>query len=353
MAMQQVEYEFPDEKSENLVEVEVKETEKAPADVEVEPAVGRHNIDTKPQKVTQETEEIEIEVEDDTPEEDRGKVAIDPPDDVTDEELESYSSKVKKRISRIQRSYHDERRAKEQAQRELDQLAGYAKQLVDENKKLKGSETKSHNAMIEQAKKQVESELLIARREYKDAYESGDSNALIVAQEAMNRAQIKADKVNSMRPRSLQQEEKEVQQQSVPPEPEKLQQPQPVRDEKLENWRDQNSWFGPDGDVEMTAYALGYHSKLVSDGVDPQSNEYYEKIDSRMRKMFPDHFDDGIDEPEEPRKKSSNVVAPATRSTGPKKIRLKQSEIAIARKLGVPLSEYALEAAKLGGNKNG
>ena len=105
-------------------------------------------------------------------------------------------------------------------------------------------------------------------------------------------------------------------------------------------------WFGSDD--EMTAFALGLHNKLTKEGVDPQSDTYYEKINSRMRQVFPDQFDDGIeDEPASTQRKSSNVVAPATRSTGPKKIRLTQSQIAIAKKLGVPLETYAKQAAEL------
>jgi hypothetical protein len=123
-------------------------------------------------------------------------------------------------------------------------------------------------------------------------------------------------------------------------------QPQVQQDVKAETWRDDNPWFGSDD--EMTAFALGLHNKLTKDGVDPQSDTYYEKINSRMRQVFPDQFDDGIeDEPEAPKQKSSNVVAPATRSTGPKKIRLTQSQIAIAKKLGVPLETYAKQAAEL------
>jgi hypothetical protein len=121
---------------------------------------------------------------------------------------------------------------------------------------------------------------------------------------------------------------------------------QEVRDERAVSWADDNPWFGSDD--EMTAFALGLDSKLKKSGLDPQSDEYYEKINSRMRQVFPDQFDDGIeDQPEETKRKSSNVVAPATRSTGSKKIRLTQSQVAIAKRLGVPLETYAKQAAEL------
>ena len=98
----------------------------------------------------------------------------------------------------------------------------------------------------------------------------------------------------------------------------------------------------------MTALAYGLHTKLVNEGVSPQSDEYYEKINSRMREVFPAEFDEGIeDEPETPKKKSSNVVAPATRSTKPNKVTLSQTQVALANRFGVPVEEYAQQVAKL------
>jgi hypothetical protein len=189
----------------------------------------------------------------------------------------------------------------------------------------------------------VQNEITIAQRQYREAYESGESDAILEAQTALNAAQIRLDKVNGLKPKqiqALQPQETPVQTQVYAP------QPQVQRDEKADSWRDDNPWFGSDD--EMTAFALGLHNKLTKDGVDPQSDTYYEKINSRMRQVFPDQFDDGIeDEPASTQRKSSNVVAPATRSTGSKKIRLTQSQVAIAKKLGVPLETYAKQAAEL------
>jgi len=356
MAMQQVEYSFPEpDKKDTAAEIEVDLGEQENNDIEIEGAVGRENI-KKPQEKQKviKAGDLEIEIEDDRPPEDRGHVRAKAPKEVTDEELSEYSKAVQNRIKSIQKSYHDERRDKERAYREREALQAYTKQLMEENERLKGAETRSHNALIEQAKKQVESEIAVARRQYKDAYDSGDSEAMMQAQEALNKAQIRADKVAGLKPKALQTNEKPVQQESQNQAPQKVEPPQQVRDEKAEAWREENPWFGSDD--EMTAFALGYHSKLVKEGIDPTSDEYYEKINSRMKKVFPDQFDFG-EEPSEPveapRKKPSNVVAPATRSTAPKKVRLKQSEIAIARKLNVPLEQYALQAAKLRGNSNG
>ena len=346
MPMQKVEFEFPEDDSVDSKEIEVEVNEENSNDIEIEAAVGREDIQKKPKSVI-EAGELEIEVEDDTPEEDKGRKPSKPPEEVTDEELENYSEKVKKRINHFSKGYHDERRAKEQALREREAAEAYAKQLIEENKQLKQSSTKNQSALIESAKRQVEAELNAAKRAYRDAYEAGETDAIVEAQQLLNSAQIRMDKVNSFKAPTVEEEtplqrsSNTVQQQVEAPST-----PQITRDEKAETWRDENPWFGSDD--EMTAFALGYHNKLVKDGVDPQSDTYYEKINSRMREVFPDQLDDGIDdEPEEPRRKSSNVVAPATRSTAPKKVRLTQSQIAIANRLGVPLEQYARQAADL------
>ena len=341
MPRENVEFEFPDpDKDEASQEVEVDIVEED-APLEVEGAVGSEAM--KSAKDTIKAGEVEIEVEDDTPEADRGRKASPPPEEVTNEELENYSEKVKTRIKHFSKGYHDERRAKEEAQREREALEAYAKNLIAENNKLKGSVDQSHNTLIESAKKQVESELSMAKSQYRQAYESGEPDAILEAQTALNTAQIRLEKVNGLKPKqiqTLQPEETPVEQAPTAP------QPQVQRDEKADSWRDDNPWFGSDD--EMTAFALGLHNKLTKDGVDPQSDTYYEKINSRMRQVFPDQFDDGIeDEPEGTKRKSSNVVAPASRSTAPKKIRLTQSQVAIAKKLGVPLETYAKQAAEL------
>ena len=341
MPRENVEFEFPDpDKDEASQEVEVDIVEED-APLEVEGAVGRE--DMKSAKDTIKAGEVEIEVEDDTPEADRGRKASPPPEEVTNEELENYSDKVKNRIKHFSKGYHDERRAKEEAQRQQEALEAYAKNLMAENEKLKGSVDQSHNTLIESAKKQVESELSMAKSQYRQAYESGEPDAILEAQTALNTAQIRLEKVNGLKPKqiqALQPQETPVEQAPTAP------QPQVQRDEKADSWRDDNPWFGSDD--EMTAFALGLHNKLTKDGVDPQSDTYYEKINSRMRQVFPDQFDDGIeDEPEGTKRKSSNVVAPASRSTAPKKIRLTQSQVAIAKKLGVPLETYAKQAAEL------
>jgi hypothetical protein len=337
MAMQQVEYEFPDSDSKSTA-VTVDLEEKEDNGLEVEGAVGRE--DMKVPAKEPKSEELEIEIEDDTPVADRGRKPSKPPEEVTDEELENYSDKVKGRIKHLSKGYHDERRVKEAALRERNELENYAKQLVAENNKLKGTVDKNQETLLNQAKHTVAAEMANAKRQYKDAYELGDSDAIVEAQQAIAAASIRGDKVANFKPAPLQKEETPVQ---VPQQPIETQE---VRDEQAVSWADENSWFGADD--EMTAFALGLDSKLKKEGVDPQSDIYYEKINARMRQVFPDQFDE---EPESTKRKSSNVVAPATRSTSPKKVTLNQSQVAIAKRLGISLEDYAKQAAELMRNK--
>ena len=283
--------------------------------------------------------ETAIEVVDDTPPEDRGRTPMEePPKEVTDEELDKYSDQsLKKRLAHLGKGYHEERRAKEAAQREKDEALRIAQAVIEENKKLKGSVSQGQTALIEQAKKVVANELEEAKRQYKAAYEAGDSDALVDAQEALTSAKMKAERVNNFRAAPLQEEKTEVQ--TTP-------QPQPAApvDEKLLAWQDQNQWFG--SNKRMTAYALGLHEDLVGEGIPAGSEEYYKRINADMRERFADQF--GADEPADakPQRTKSNNVAPATRSTAPRKIVLTQTQVNLAKRLGVPLELYARKVAE-------
>ena len=301
-----------------------------------------------PEPEVQAAEEPEIEIVDDTPEQDRGRPPMStPPQEPTDEELVNYSREDRaQKIREFTKGYHEERRAKEAALREREQAIEIAKAVMAENQRLKGTVDQSQTVLIEQAKRVVAQEIEEAKRKYKAAYESGDADALVAAQEELTSAKLKADKVNHWKPRpALQQEENAVQ---IP-----TRAPAPVikPDPKAENWQRANQWFGQD--KEMTAFALAVHDRLVNeDQVDPTSDEYYRRLDGRLRQVFADKFESAepADTKQRPR---SNVVASATRSTAPKKITLSSSEVAIAKRLGIPLERYAREVAVLRRNANG
>lgn len=294
----------------------------------------------KPETLEVEVEGDEIEVVDDTPEEDRGRPPMkEPPSEVTDDELAQYSEGVKKRIQHFSKGYHEERRAKEAALREREEAIRLAQTLIEENKKLQSTQGQTQSILLEQAKRVVQTELDDAKRKYKEAYESGDSDALVAAQEELTAAKIKADRVNNFKPPVAKQETPVVQ-------PVPQQEPPRVQvDPKAAAWQEANPWFGTDD--EMTALALTVHRKLVEGGVNPASDEYYERINSRMRQVFPDAF------PSEKPVKKTTVVAPATRSTAPKKIVLTKSQVNIAKRLGLTNEQYARAIAEQMRNQNG
>jgi hypothetical protein len=287
---------------------------------------------------------IDIEIVDDRPDADKNATPLKAdPSDIPDDEIKLYSENVKKRIQHLKHGYHDERRAKEEAQREREAAIVYAKQIADENAKLKEKLTTGESTLIKTMQFATEKELGEAEREFKEALESQDSDRILKAQKALNAAMFKADRVKAFKP----------QQQLPAPQTPVYNPPQdtPI-DRRAESWKGQNPWFGQSGqpgvDDEMTFFAMGLHKKLTRERGDQYAltDEYYERINSRMREKFPEYF--GIqDEPKEDIKRPASVVAPATRSSPPKKLKLTQSEANTAKRLGVPLKDYAEQVAKL------
>jgi len=336
MAFEKVEYQFPDEAENKNIEVE----SSSAVEIDISGKATKDEYNKTKAKTTgaenNDADSYDIEVVDDTPKADRGRKASEAPAEITDEELEDYSDKVKNRIKHFSKGYHDERRAKETALRERQELEKLTQQLVAENKQLKNTTVKNQTTMLDQAKKSAEVDLANAKAAYKVAYEAGEADAVVDAQESITTAKIKADKLDSFKLPTLQENETPV---TVK---EETTAPAPVADPRATDWAKSNTWFGTDD--EMTSYVLGLHSKLVKSGMDPKSDEYYENINSRMRTIFPENFEDI--EPETQKPKLNNVVAPASRSTAPKKVRLTQTQVTLAKRLGVPLELYAKKVAE-------
>jgi hypothetical protein len=289
--MEKTEFEFPDE-------IEAKQSR-----------LGSKVVDPEPEEVK---EEPEIEIIDDTPDEDKGRKPMEtPPQEPTDEELAAYSQKDRNKLREFTKGYHDERRAKETAIREKEEAIRIAQAVYEENQKLKNNVHTSQSALLEQAKRVVAQEVKEAKDRYKAAYESGDADALVQAQDDMTTAKMKAERVNNFKPAPLQEEKTVVQ-------PEYQQAPRV--DTKAVEWQKTNKWFGTD--KEMTGFALAVHEKLVNDeGMDPQSDEYYRRINGRLRQVFPDKFE-SAEPADKTQRWTSNVVASATRSVAPKMITL-------------------------------
>ena len=289
---------------------------------------------------------FDIEIEDDTPEQDRGRKPSDPEfvQKLEKDELDEYSEAAKKKINEFKKVWNDERRAKEAALREQQEAITVAQRILEENKKLKSRLSAGDEALIGSYKETAEREIAMAKKAYKEAYDSGDTDALLEAQEQLTDAKLKLQRVSSFVPqqKALQEEENEVQIQQT-------QQRAPAPDTKARSWQEKNSWFGQD--EEMTSLALGLHEKLVKENgmAYATTDEYYKRIDATMRKRFPENFDDESSEETTQRvTKPSNVVAPATRSTSSKKIKLKASQVALAKKLGLTPEQYAMELVKTG-----
>ena len=282
----------------------------------------------------------EIDIEDDTPPEDRGREPM--PKEVVEEleadELEEYSEKVKIRLKQMKKVWHDERREKERLQREQTEALAAAQRLLEENRRLKSTLSEGEQTLVGSFKQNAEFELEKAKREYRDAYEAGDADKLIEAQEKLTTAQYRMQQLSNYRP-TLQEKEEEVE---IPQQQAAVQQPDP----KTLAWQERNTWWGTD--PEMTASALGLHQKLERER-GPQfvgSDEYWSAIDTTMRRRFPEYFGDEVAKPAS-REAKPTVVAPASRSRSPKKIVLKQSQLAIAKKLGLTPEQYARELMKM------
>jgi hypothetical protein len=330
-----------------MAQTELKDDFKFPHEVEEE---------AKGKPVDTEDDSFDVEIEDDTPEPDRGRKPMkEPIEEPTEDELASYDEKVQQRIKKFTRGYHDERRAKEEALREREAAEKLTKQLWDQNRKLQEQVSLGSKAYIEQSKSSAEMEFDNAKKRFKEAVESGDYDAQTEAQVEIAKATLNLDKVQNMRPLQVEENDVQIQQRSIN---------QPNVSQRDQRWMQKNTWFGTD--PEMTASALGLHQKLAKEhGAEfVGSDEYYKRVDATMRRRFPEYYDDTqsyeddapskkasepVYEDEPPRRatKPANVVAPASRSTPPNRVKLKASEAAIARRLGVPIELYAKQVAQL------
>lgn len=291
--------------------------------------------------------DIKVDVKDDTPPEDR---FVEPLPETIKEDLEKaddseeYTHNVKLKFKQYKKAWHDERREKEAALREQQEALAVAQRILDENRKLKNVLQTGEKELISTYQSSAEMEVEKASRNYKEAYDSGDSDRLLEAQQEMIRAQLKLDKAKNFKP-TVQNEENDVQLA-----PQRSQSPQ--MDPKVASWVSKNPWFVDQNKRSMRRYAEGVHEDLEARygrgfiGTD----EYYAAIDKEVQRRFPEEFAGAStnDEEEKPqRTKPSTVVAPAKRSTAPKKVVLSKTQVGLAKKLGLTNEQYARELMKL------
>jgi len=297
----------------------------------------------EPDTESKQADKPQVEIEDDTPEEDRNRTPL--PKELVErlelDELDQYSDDVKTKLKQLKKVWHDERREKERAFREQQEAIRVAERLMQENKNLKSTLSQGEETLVTTYKQAAELEMEAAKRAYKEAYDSGDSDKLLEAQQNLNNASYKLQQINNYKPRPAEVDTNQNIQQNTP------QVPRP--DEKTLAWQRNNPWWGTDS--EMTASALGLHQKLEREfgasfvGTD----EYWKRVDDTMRRRFPEYFGTMNSEAQKPagrEAKPATVVAPASRSTSPKKIVLKKSQLALAKRLGLTPEQYAREYAK-------
>ena len=300
--------------------------------------------DEKDSNEEQPSVEFEIEIEDDTPPEDRGREPMPKSlvEELEQDELENYDENVKQKLKQMRKVWHDERREKEQASREQQEALALAQKLFEENKRFKNIiETVSKeyaNTLQNAASLQLE----MAKQKYKEAYDSGDSDQVMEASQGLQAANIRLMQAQQFKPPSLQEENFVVQNQQAT-------QVSRPSNPLLNAWLQKNTWYGSDD--EMTATALGIHKKVERSGdVAVGSEKYFAILDKTMRRRYPEQFDTEDTETKarpETRSKPSTVVAPAVRSTASNKIKLKASQVNLARRLGLTPEQYALELRRL------
>jgi hypothetical protein len=291
-------------------------------------------------------DEIEIEIEDDTPVADRN--ARPPlPKDIVDEletadESDDYSGKVQTKFKQYKKAWHDERRLKEEAYREQEEALSVAQKILDENQHLKSLLQSGEKELISTYQSSAELEVEKAKRNYKEAYDYGNTDAIIEAQEELMKATNKLDKAQNFRPTAqnthtgaqlLQKQQRAVQQ-----------------DPKAAEWVAENPWYVDPTKKVMSRFAVGIHEDLLDTYGDKfiGSDEYYKRIDQEVQRRFPEEFSESNDEPKAQRtSKLSTVVASAKRSTAPKKVSLSKTQVALAKKFGLTNEQYARELTKL------
>jgi len=284
---------------------------------------------------------FEVEVVEDTPEEEKPRLAEDrEPEVPSDDEIDKYSAGVQKRINKLKFEAQEQERQKLEAHKLQEEALRYAQQVKTENEKLKQTLDQGEATLIDQAKGRITAELDKAKTAYKAAYESGDPDALLAAQEQLSAMQNEQYRVNTYKPQPRVQAE-------PTPQPQYAQQtPQvPRPDDRALNWAKNNEWF--ETDSEMTGYAYGLHEKLVKSGIDPRTEQYYNEIDSAVRRVFPDRFDDGqVEEPAPQRQNGSVVAAPSKSTKKPRTVRLSSTQASLAKRLGLSNEQYAAQLLK-------
>lgn len=312
---------------------------------------------TEPIQDSMDDTNVVVDIVDDRPEEDR----VSPRDDgrsegleSEDEELKSLGGRAGKRINQLKYEYHEERRNKEAAVRMQEEAVRYAQSVEHQNRELRDVLERGEKVLLSEIHSRTDGQLTAAKERYKQAYESGDSDAIVDAQEELNRSVIDSTQASQYQPVVEQQNEEAYMQQQMVMRQAAMQRQQMAQmaarrqpvDPKLQSWMQDNEWFGKD--PEKTQFAFGVHEKLVKqDGVDPRSDEYYQKINARMGEVFPGMAGGVGSEDPAGNSRTTTVVAPAQRSSGPpRRVQLTSTQKRLAERLGITPVQYAEQLMK-------
>ena len=286
------------------------------------------NLDIEDQK---EAEDVEITVEEpqenvDTPVEEKAGTA--------DDEFQEAENKTQKRINRLTKKMRE-------AEKNAEEALNFAKQKDQENKNLAQKLNQMDTNYVDQYSGRVESQMAQVEANLRAAMEIGDTEAAVKAQKEMATLAVEADREEqAKRAQERKSSQNQAPQAQAQPQPQpQAQAPQPP-DPKAQAWAERNNWFG--NDSAMTYAAFGIHKELVeSEGIDPKTDEYYNELDKRMGEEFPHKFSNGAQSKKPVQNVASASRSNSGRSSGKKQVRLTQRQVAIAKKLGVPLEEYA------------
>jgi hypothetical protein len=287
--------------------------------------------DVKVEEAEEEGQEIELETKEETTDEVTVETKDKEKSDDSDD-LSEYSESVKKRISKLTNRFREEERQRQAA-------VEYAEAVKKQNEELKTRIDKLDTTYVGEFDTRLQSQSIAAKEAYKKALEEGNADAMYEAQQNISRIAMEEARLNQLKA-DREAKTKEVEQQPQAQQPQ-AQRPQAKPDPKAEDWAKKNTWFGQDN--TMTYAAFGLHKQLIEDeGFDPNSDEYYNELDNRIRSEFPHKFQETPKKSSAPRVASAGTTASKSSSPkGRRTVKLTASQIAIAKRLNVPLEEYA------------
>ena len=264
-------------------------------------------------------------------------------DDEDDDEAADYSERVKKRINKLRYEFHEERRAKEEAERMRQEAIRFAEQTNAEVQKLRKQMQEGETYLYKEAEGRLDAQMAAAKRDLKEAYDVGDSDKIVEAQALLSNLAAEKSRFDGLKRRQPKNSDEQKSEAPRQQQPQRQQPAQPTP--QAQKWAEKNPWFNRD--PRMTAYAFGVHEDLIrNQGVQPDTEEYYRQIDKEMRKVFPSKFSE-VSSDDDDDDTAPVVAAPSRKAPKkPRTIRLNKTQVALAKRLGITPEQYAAQLMK-------